>query len=128
MPRGGWAEMDEFEYKQVIAVRRDLDMGKGKIAVQVAHAAVSAAEEARKKASQWWEAWLQEGQCKVAVRADSEKEILLLQRKARELRLPCALITDRGLTQVEPGTVTCLGIGPAPSSVIDTLTGNLSLL
>jgi len=120
--------MDEFEFKQVIAVRRDLDMGKGKIAVQVAHAAVSAAEEARRKASHWWEAWLQEGQCKVAVRADSEEEILLLHRKARELRLPCALITDRGLTQVEPGTVTCLGIGPAPSSVIDTLTGNLSLL
>jgi len=120
--------MEVFEFKQVIAVRRDLDMGKGKIAVQVAHAAVSAAEEARKKFTEWWEMWLREGQCKVAVRVDSEEEILQLERKSRELRLPSALISDRGLTQVEPGTVTCLGIGPAPSSVIDALTGNLNLL
>ena len=120
--------MEVFEFKQLIAVRRDLDMGKGKIAVQVAHAAVSAAEEARKKFTEWWEMWLREGQCKVAVRVDSEEEILQLERKSRELRLPSALISDRGLTQVEPGTVTCLGIGPAPSSVIDALTGNLNLL
>lgn len=120
--------MDEFQFKQVIAVRRDLDMGKGKVAVQVAHAAVSAAEEARKRFAEWWDAWLREGQCKVAVRVESEEEIFLLERKSKELRLPFALITDRGLTQIEPGTVTCLGIGPAPSSLIDTLTGGLSLL
>lgn len=120
--------MEVFEFKQVIVVRRDLDMGKGKIAVQVAHAAVSAAEESRKKFTDWWESWLKEGQCKVAVRVDSEEEILQLERRSRELKLPFALISDRGLTQVEPGTITCLGIGPAPSSLLDTLTGNLSLL
>ena len=119
--------MDEFQFKQVIAVRRDLDMGKGKVAVQVAHAAVSAAEEARKRFAEWWDAWLREGQCKVAVRVDSEEEIFQLQRKSKELRLPFALITDRGLTQIEPGTVTCLAIGPAPSALIDTLTGGLNL-
>jgi len=120
--------MNEFQFKQVIAVRRDLDMGKGKIAVQVAHAAVSAAEEARKKFTDWWEAWLKEGQCKVAVRVDSDEDILRLERRSRELQLPLALVSDRGLTQVEPGTITCLGIGPAPSSLVDTLTGNLDLL
>jgi PTH2 family peptidyl-tRNA hydrolase len=120
--------VDEFEFKQVIAVRRDLDMGKGKTAVQVAHAAVSAAEEARKTCNDWWEGWFKEGQCKVAVRVDSQEEILQLERKSRQLRLPCALVTDRGLTQVEPGTITCVGIGPAPSSIIDSLTGSLSLL
>jgi len=103
-------------------------MGKGKIAVQVAHAAVSAAEEARKKFTDWWEAWLKEGQCKVAVRVDSDEDILRLERRSRELQLPFALISDRGLTQVDPGTITCLGIGPAPSSLIDSLTGNLDLL
>ena len=120
--------MEEFQFKQVVAVRRDLDMGKGKVAVQVAHAAVSAAEIARKRFPQWWDAWLKEGQCKVAVRVDSLDEVLQLERRSRELRLPFALITDRGLTQIDPGTTTCLGIGPAPSSIIDTLTGNLSLL
>jgi PTH2 family peptidyl-tRNA hydrolase len=120
--------VEEFQFKQVIVVRRDLDMGKGKIAVQVAHAAVTAAEEARKKFTEWWEAWLREGQCKVAVRVDSLDEILQLERKSKELRLPSALITDRGLTQIDPGTTTCLCIGPAPSSLVDTLTGNLSLL
>jgi len=120
--------MYEFEFKQVIVVRRDLDMGKGKIAVQVAHAAVSAAEEARKRFTEWWEAWMKEGQCKVAVKVDSEDEVMQLEGRSRELRLPFARVTDRGLTQVEPGTVTCLGIGPAPSSIIDKLTGNLGLL
>jgi PTH2 family peptidyl-tRNA hydrolase len=118
----------EFEFKQVIVVRRDLDMGKGKVAVQVAHAAVSASEDARKRFREWWDAWLNEGQCKVAVRVDSVDEILELERKSRELRLPSALITDRGLTQIEPGTITCLGIGPAPSALVDTLTGGLNLL
>jgi len=120
--------MDDFEFKQVIVVRRDLDMGKGKIAVQVAHAAVSAAEEARERFTEWWEAWMREGQCKVAVKVDSVEEIVQLEERSRELRLPFARVTDRGLTQVEPGTVTCLGIGPAPSSIIDKLTGNMSLL
>ena len=120
--------MDEFQFKQVIVVRRDLEMGRGKVAVQVAHAAVSAAEVARKRFTEWYDAWVREGQCKVAVRVDSLEELRQLETRSRELRLPFALISDRGLTQVEPGTVTCLGIGPAPSSVIDTLTGNLSLL
>ena len=120
--------MEDFQFKQVIAVRRDLDMGKGKLAVQVAHAAVSAAEIARKSFAEWWDAWLKEGQCKVALRVDSLEEIVQLERRAKELRLPFALITDRGLTQVEPGTMTCLGIGPAPSAIVDSLTGNLSLL
>jgi PTH2 family peptidyl-tRNA hydrolase len=120
--------MEDFQFKQVIAVRRDLDMGKGKVAVQVAHAAVLAAEIARKRFAEWWDVWLKEGQCKVAVRVDSLEEILQLERKSKELQLPFALITDRGLTQIEPGTTTCLGIGPAPSAIIDSLTGNLSLL
>lgn len=120
--------MDEFQFKQVIVVRRDLDMGKGKLAVQVAHASLSAAEEARKRFTEWWDAWLREGQCKVAVRVDSVEEILRLERKSKELRLPLAMVSDRGLTQVKPGTITCLGIGPAPSSLVDTLTGNLDLL
>lgn len=119
--------MSEFQYKQAIVLRSDLRMSKGKIAAQAGHAAVSAAEEARKRYLKWWSAWLKEGQCKIAVKVGSEKELLELERKAKELELPCALIIDRGLTELPPGTITCLGIGPAPSSEVDRITWKLSL-
>ena len=120
--------MSEFEYKQVIVFRGDLKIGKGKIAAQAGHAAVSAAEEAHKRHRTWWEAWLFEGQRKIAVKVKDDKELQELEKKARELGLPNALIVDRGLTQIPEGTVTCLGIGPAPASIVDRLTSNLPLL
>jgi PTH2 family peptidyl-tRNA hydrolase len=120
--------MGEFEYKQVIVFRSDLKLGKGKIAAQAGHAAVSAAEEAHKRHRGWWDAWLFEGQRKIAVKVKSEKELLELEEQAKELGLPNALIVDRGLTQIPEGTVTCLGIGPAPTEKIDRLTGKLPLL
>jgi PTH2 family peptidyl-tRNA hydrolase len=120
--------MGEFEYKQVIVFRTDLKMGKGKIAAQAGHAAVSAAEEARKRHRVWWEAWLFEGQRKIAVKVKNEKELSELESAAKDLGLPNALIVDRGLTQIPEGTVTCLGIGPAPESLVDKLTGKLRLL
>jgi PTH2 family peptidyl-tRNA hydrolase len=120
--------MSEFRYKQVIVVRSDLGMDRGKIAAQTGHAAVSAAEEARRLHPMWWKAWLNEGQCKIAVKVKSEKELLKLEEEAKEFGLPTALICDRGLTQLPPDTVTCLGIGPAPSEKIDKITGKLALL
>jgi PTH2 family peptidyl-tRNA hydrolase len=120
--------MGEFEYKQVIVFRTDLKMGKGKLAAQAGHAAVSAAEEARKRHRVWWEAWLFEGQRKIAVKVKDEKELSELESAAKDLGLPNALIVDRGLTQIPEGTVTCLGIGPAPEGLVDKLTGKLPLL
>lgn len=117
-----------FRYKQVIAIRTDLKMSKGKIAAQAGHAAVSAAEETRRKRPNWWKTWIAEGQCKIAVRAESEQELLKLEEEAKESKLPKALITDRGLTELPPDTITCLGIGPAPSPQIDAITGKLPLL
>ena len=119
---------DDFEYKLVLVFRADLKLSKGKAAVQAGHAAVSAAEDARKRRRQWWEDWMEEGQRKIAVKVKSEKELFELKRGAEEMSLPVALIVDRGLTEVPPDTVTCLGIGPAPNEVVDRLTGNLSLL
>ena len=120
--------MSEFHYKQVIVFRSDLKMSRGKIAAQAGHAAVSASEEARKHYKEWWKAWIKEGQCKIAAKAESEKELLKLEKQAKELRLPCALIIDRGLTEIPPGTITCLGIGPASTEKIDKITGMLPLL
>ena len=120
--------MGEFRYKQVIVFRSDLTLSKGKVAAQAGHAAVSAAEEARKKHKAWLEAWISEGQRKIAVKVKTEKELLELEREAKELGLPNALIVDRGLTEIPPETVTCLGIGPAPAEKVDRLTGMLPLL
>ncbi|HVP23301.1 MAG TPA: peptidyl-tRNA hydrolase Pth2 [Conexivisphaerales archaeon] len=119
---------EDFEYKQVMAVRTDVSMGKGKLAAQVAHAAVSASRDAERKKSEWFKAWWAEGQAKIVVKGGGETELDDLRRQAEELGLPTAMVMDRGLTQLAPNTVTCLGIGPGPSELIDRVTGKLKLL
>jgi peptidyl-tRNA hydrolase, PTH2 family len=117
------------EIKQVIVVRSDLKMGKGKVAAQVAHAALDAAETGRRKHPDWYESWREQGQAKVVVKTDGgELALQELQKQARSLGLPASLIQDKGLTQLEPGTTTCLAIGPGPSGAIDKITGELKLL
>jgi PTH2 family peptidyl-tRNA hydrolase len=120
--------MSEFRYKQVIVFRSDLRLSKGKTAAQAGHAAVSAAEQARKHRKEWFEGWLKEGQCKIAVKVKNEKAMSELEGQAKELGLPCSLIIDKGLTEIPPGTVTCLGIGPAPAEMVGKITGMLPLL
>jgi PTH2 family peptidyl-tRNA hydrolase len=120
--------LSEFEYKQVLVFRQDLKLSKGKIAAQAGHAAVSAAQDAYIHHKLWWEEWLYEGQRKIAVKVQTEKELGELEEAAEDLGLPHALIVDRGLTEIPAGTVTCLGIGPAPADKIDRLTARLPLL
>ncbi len=117
-----------FRYKQVIAVRTDLKMSKGKLAVQVAHGAVTASERARLMDRRTWRAWFTEGQKKVVVRVASEAELLHLQRLAVENGLPQALIRDAGMTELPPGTATVICVGPGPSEDVDRVTGTLKLL
>jgi PTH2 family peptidyl-tRNA hydrolase len=114
--------------KQVIVVRTDLKMGKGKLAVQVAHASVSALELARIHKPKWVEDWFRENQRKICVRIDSSESLRRLKGIIDEAGLPNVLIEDAGLTQLDPGTITCLGIGPVPSEIVDRYTGDLKLL
>jgi len=120
--------MSQFRYKQVIIFRSNLRLSKGKTAAQAGHAAVSAAEEARKHHREWFEGWSMEGQCKIAVKVKNEEQLSELEERAREMGLPHALIIDRGLTEIPAGTVTCLGIGPAPVEKVDKITRSLPLL
>jgi PTH2 family peptidyl-tRNA hydrolase len=117
-----------FRYKQVIIVRTDLEMSPGKLAVQVAHGSVAAAEHARKERSRWLKAWLAEGQKKAVVKVSSDDELHELEDKARELGVPAELVQDKGLTELPPGTTTVLAVGPAPSELVDKVTGHLPLL
>lgn len=113
------------EYKQCIVVRDDLKLSKGKLAVQVAHAAVSTYEIASDEVR---EAWRESGQKKVVLRVAALQDLFELKEIARKHGLPAVLITDAGLTEVPPGTITVLGIGPAEVVELDKLTGDLKLL
>ena len=111
-----------------MVVRTDLGMGRGKLAVQCSHAAISAAEEARAKFRHWYDQWMREGQAKIALKVRDVDLLFELERRARNVPLPTYLVRDMGLTQVPSGSVTCLGIGPGPVDTVNALTGRLRLL
>ena len=111
--------------KQVIVVDASLALPSGKLAAQVAHAAVAAFLEARDKDRR---AWLEDGMPKVVLRSDTGAMLTELATQATALGLPTALIHDAGRTVVAEGTMTCLGIGPGEDATIDRVTGALKLL
>jgi PTH2 family peptidyl-tRNA hydrolase len=119
---------DEFKNKLVIVTRSDLKLSPGKLAVQVAHAAVTCSLECRAKNQRLFKNWYNEGQKKVVVRAKDLRELYELKTIAEGLNITTSLVQDAGLTEIEPGTVTCLGIGPGPNPELDKVTGSLPLL
>ena len=110
--------------KQVIAVRRDLGMGTGKVAAQVGHAVISAYESANADAKRNWRG---SGQTKIVLGIDGEASIHELAERAQLAGLPYATVTDAGRTELDPGTMTAIGIGPASDDRIDAVTGHLDL-
>ena len=113
--------------KQIIVIRADVGMGRGKACAQVAHASIEAYKQALSLNRQVVRAWELEGSKKVVLKAESLEELLAIYDKATSLGLPCALIRDAGLTQLPPGTITALAIGPSEDSVLDRITGHLKL-
>lgn len=117
-------------YKQAIVVRTDLKMGKGKIATQVAHASLGAYRTAKSKKSyrdivRFWEGVSEK---KVVLKVSDLKKLKSLYSKAKGMKIPCVMIRDAGHTQLKPGTITALGIGPAEENKIDKITKDLKLL
>ena len=113
--------------KQVIIVRTDLEMGKGKIAAQVGHACVLGAESVRKSHPDWFQTWFN-GQEKIVLKVPGFKDLDDIKKHAIDLNVPWSEVTDAGHTQIAPGTTTCISLGPAPEEIIDKITGNLKLL
>ncbi len=113
------------ELKMVICVRTDLEMSKGKIAAQVGHAVLGAARVAARLplASEWLKAWLYRAQAKITLKLDNEAMLDAVASAAADAGLPFMIIEDAGRTEVEPGTRTVVGIGPAPVAVINAITG-----
>jgi PTH2 family peptidyl-tRNA hydrolase len=111
--------------KQIIVVNRSLALPKGKLAAQVAHAAVGAFVAASAQAQA---AWSQVGMPKIVVYAADADALAQLEARAREQQIPTCLVHDAGRTVIPAGTITCLGLGPAATDVLEPLTGTLRLV
>jgi PTH2 family peptidyl-tRNA hydrolase len=146
-------DLDE-ECKLVLVVRTDLGMTKGthmsdvihvfmvansncaiagKIAAQCSHATLAcykalARAPAGSPESQILRRWERLGQAKIAVQTKSQEEMLSLRQNARNLGLTAEVIQDAGRTQIEAGSMTVLGVGPAAKSLVNKITGHLKLL
>lgn len=130
--------------KQVIVMRTDLNMRKGKMCAQAAHASMKVffdhmvRDTAHPGASQdvyCLEAppemveWIEGAFTKVVVGIDSGEALVRLAERVKGAGLPHALIEDNGATEFHGvKTVTCLAIGPAPAEAIDVFTRELKLL
>lgn len=110
--------------KQIILVRKDLSLSKGKLSVQVSHASVEAVLKSSKDKINEWRKFSK----KVVLKVSDEKELLKYKKMADEKKLVNALIKDAGLTEIPPGTITCLAIGPDEDEIIDKITGKLKML
>jgi PTH2 family peptidyl-tRNA hydrolase len=110
--------------KQAIVARTDIGMGRGKLAAQAAHASLSAYEDTDSRTRTNWKG---DGQTKVVLKGDSERTLFELADRAEREGLPHAIIRDAGRTQLDPGTVTALAVGPGEEEVVDRVTGELSL-
>ena len=113
------------EYKQVILIRDDLKLSRGKLASQAAHASVDALLKSHKDDITKWK---NQGMKKVVLSVKDEKELLKLRQQADDAGLAVAIIADAGRTELAPGTVTAVGIGPDVEEKIDKVTGHLKLI
>jgi len=122
------ARQMDFEYKMVIVTRKDLSLSPGKLAAQVAHAAVACTLSTKKNKPDWFNKWQNEGAKKAVVKVERLDDFFPLKEKAEYLGIATNIIEDAGHTEIPQGTKTVLGLGPAPNNLIDQVTGDLSLL
>ncbi len=123
--------VETVKQKQVIVVRTDLNMRKGKMIAQGAHAAIAATMKAIGDfvTVHWYRDWKNDEQTKVVLKGNSEDHLMDLYAQAVQARIPCALIEDAGHTEFHgKPTITALAIGPCPASMVDLITGKLELL
>jgi peptidyl-tRNA hydrolase, PTH2 family len=145
--------VEHFEIKQVIVIRKDLKMRRGKEIAQGSHGAMAFLSRSityhlrmgcvlryfrrlwlaiwgKDVFYLWPEAkdWLTSSFAKVVLQCESEEELLSLAETAKNVNLECHIITDSGKTEFGGfPTRTCLAIGPDRAEKIDEITGNLKL-
>jgi PTH2 family peptidyl-tRNA hydrolase len=114
-----------MEYKQAVLVRQDLNLPKGKMASQAAHASVEAVLRAKKELVK---SWRKEGMGKIVLKVKDDKELYKYVQQAKDEGITTSIITDAGHTVVEPGTVTCAALGPDTAENIDRIISELKLM
>ena len=135
---------DKMETKQVLVIRKDLNMRKGKIASQAAHASMAVFTNMMQPNIEggnrtirhftvptdgFINHWLNNSFTKICVSVDSEEELMEVYNKAKEKEIPCSLIEDNGTTEFGGvKTKTCVAIGPWDVTMINEITGHLKLL
>ncbi|MBT3304564.1 peptidyl-tRNA hydrolase [Candidatus Woesearchaeota archaeon] len=113
-----------MELKQVILVRTDIKLSAGKMAAQVAHAAVNCVMKSDNDLVREWNSF---GAKKVVLKVKNDGELHKYEQAAKDAGLKTCVISDAGLTEVPAGTETCMGIGPDKEEKIDDITSSLSV-
>ncbi|KAL5568249.1 hypothetical protein UlMin_024824 [Ulmus minor] len=115
------------DFKMILVVRNDLKMGKGKIAAQCSHATLGLYKKLLNRAPKALNRWEMCAQPKVVVKIESEEDMLVLQERAKLVKLPTHITIDAGRTQIAPNSRTVMAI-LGPIEVVDDVTGGLKLL
>jgi len=128
--------------KQVIIVRKDLKMSKGKMAAQVSHASMGAffnlltfthssegdmSLHLNTERGTAVQDWIDNSFTKVVLEVETKADLEELKKMAYQSSLPFAYVVDEGRTEFTKPEATCLGIGPGLGSDIDEITGHLKL-
>lgn len=124
------------DYRQIIVLRKDLNMRKGKMVAQGAHASMAALLNIAKQTDEGFVIpndprimpWLTGKFKKITVSVNSEEELFAIEKQAKEAGIITSLILDSGLTEFKEPTYTAVAIGPDLTSKISPITGNLPLL
>lgn len=130
-----------IEPKQIIVIRKDLNMSPGKLAAQVSHASLGCITNLMKKEicedsidyilnvsnNKALEEWISGRFTKVILYVKSEQALLNLKEKADQNNIINCLIKDAGFTEFDKPTYTCLGLGPDYPINLDKITKKLQL-
>ena len=116
------------EITMVIVTRKDLQLSKGKLAAQVGHAVMECALKADRVIPKTLDRYRKEGARKIVVSVKDADEMKRLYGAISSVGIVCHLVKDAGHTEIPPGTITVMGIGPAPRDSIDAFTGDLQLV
>lgn len=111
--------------KQVMIIRTDIKMSKGKLAAQCCHGAIGAYQNTNTAKIRNWEA---EGSKKIVLKIASVQKLFELKEIAKRLNVPNYLVKDAGRTEIPASTITCLAIGPDEDEIVDKITQDLKLL